>query len=86
VDQWPAAARQPGFEPAQLVQRLHEGNLVVRRADGTRLVLSPRHTCSWCWMSVGRRVYLRFGPDLTILVSEQGDVAECWTRAASGAR
>ncbi len=86
VEQWPAAAQQPGFEPGLLVQRLHEGNLVVRRADGSRLVLSPRRACTWCWMSVGRRVYLRVGPDLTVVVSDQGDVAECWTRAASGGR
>lgn len=80
----PALTRQEGFEEGVLVQRLQEGDLLVRRADGSQWVLSPMRNCSWCWLSEGRRVYLRFGATSTTLVNEKGETAECWTGTAVG--
>jgi hypothetical protein len=80
----PAIARQEGFEEGVLLQRLQEGDLLVRRADGSQWVLSPMRNCSWCWLGERRRVYLRFGATSTTLVNEKGETAECWTGPAVG--
>jgi len=75
-----AAYREAGFEVGHIIRRFKEGDLLIKRADGSAWILVPKKHCSWCWMHVQKKVYVEFGHPTTTLISLDGDAAECWTR------
>lgn len=79
----PPAYRTADLEIGVLVKRLKEGDLLIRRADGSHWILVPKTNCSWCWINEGKKVYLQFGYTSTILISLKGQVIECWTEGKS---
>ncbi len=78
-----AAYRTADLKIGVLVRRLKEGDLLIRRADGSHWILVPKTNCSWCWMNEGKKVYLQFGYTSTTLISLKGQIIECWTQEKS---
>jgi len=77
----PAAAQllaEGGYVEAHLMRRFAEGHLLVRLPDGTVWLLDPKKHCSWCWMHIGKTVWVQLGERSATLLNAQGETAECW--------
>ena len=67
-----------GYVEAHLMRRFAEGGLLVRLPDGTVWLLDPKEHCSWCWIYVGKRVWVKLGEQSATLLNHKGETAECW--------
>ena len=80
-DPSPKAAQllaEGGYVEAHLMRRFAEGHLLVRLPDGTVWLLDPKEHCSWCWIYVGKRVWVKLGKLSATLLNPKGETAECW--------
>ena len=50
-----------GYVEARLMRRFAEGLLLVRLPDGAVWLLDPKAHCSWCWLYVGKTVWVQAG-------------------------
>ena len=67
-----------GYVEAHLMRRFAEGRLLVRLPDRTVWMLDPKEHCSWCWIYVGKRVWVKLGKRSATLLNPKGETAECW--------
>ena len=68
------------LEEAILVEDLHTGELIVERANGEKWLLDAKKGwCPWGYEFEGKRVFLRFGPNTSILINDRGESYEFWT-------
>lgn len=67
-----------GYVEAHLMRRFAEGGLLVRLPDGAVWLLDPKEHCSWCWIYVGKRVWVKLGKLSATLLNPKGETAECW--------
>ena len=77
----PAAAQllaEGGYVEAHLMRRFAEGGLLVRLPDRTVWLLDPKEHCSWCWIYVGKKVWVKLGQHSATLLNPKGETAECW--------
>ena len=80
-----AASRQaqklPGnLEVAELVKNFKGKNVIVKRANGEYWTLDAQVWCSWCSLSEGEKVILKFSPITSLLVNGDGETEEFWTK------
>ena len=54
------------------MRRFAEGGLLVRLPDGAVWLLDPKEHCSWCWIYVGKRVWVKLGQALGHAAQPQG--------------
>ena len=66
------------YVEAHLMRRFVEGRLLVRLPDGAVWLLDPKTHCSWCWMYVGKTVWVKLGKRSATLLNPKGEIAECW--------
>ena len=67
-----------GYVEAHLMRRFAEGLLLVRLPDGAVWLLDPKESCSWCWIYVGKTVWVKLGKRSATLLNPKGEAAECW--------
>ena len=67
-----------GYVEAHLMRRFAEGRLLVRLPDRTVWMLDPKEHCSWCWIYVGKTVWVKLGERSATLLNPKGETAECW--------
>ena len=67
-----------GYVEAHLMRRFAEGHLLVRLPDGSVWLLDPKKHCSWCWLYVGKTVWVELGKRSATLLNSKGETAECW--------
>ncbi len=67
-----------GYVEAHLMRRFAEGLLLVRLPDGAVWLLDPKEHCSWCWIYVGKKVWVKLGKRSATLLNPKGEMAECW--------
>lgn len=67
-----------GYVEARLMRRFAEGLLLVRLPDGAVWLLDPKAHCSWCWLYVGKTVWVKLDTRSATLLNPQGETAECW--------
>ena len=67
-----------GYVEAHLMRRFAEGRLLVRLPDRTVWMLDPKEHCSWCWIYVGKTVWVKLGEHSATLLNPKGETAECW--------
>ena len=67
-----------GYVEARLMRRFAEGLLLVRLPDGAVWLLDPKAHCSWCWLYVGKTVWVKLDKRSATLLNPQGETAECW--------
>ena len=66
------------YVEAHLMRRFAEGHLLVRLPDGAVWLLDPKEHCSWCWIYVGKTVWVKLGKRSATLLNSKGETAECW--------
>ena len=58
---------------------LCRGGLVGAVAgQGDVWLLDPKEHCSWCWIYVGKTVWVKLGKRSATLLNPKGETAECW--------
>ena len=67
-----------GYVEARLMRRFAEGRLLMRLPDRTVWMLDPKEHCSWCWIYVGKTVWVKLGERSATLLNPKGETAECW--------
>ena len=67
-----------GYVEAHLMRRFAEGRLLVRLPDRTVWMLDPKEHCSWCWIYVGKTVWVKLGERSATLLNHKGERVECW--------
>lgn len=67
-----------GYVEAHLMRRFAEGRLLVRLPDGAVWMLDPKEHCSWCWIYIGKKVWVKLGKRSATLLNPKGETAECW--------
>ena len=67
-----------GYVEAHLMRRFAEGGLLVRLPDGDVWMLDPKEHCSWCWIYVGKTVWVKLSKHSATLLNPKGEMAECW--------
>ena len=67
-----------GYVEAHLMRRFAEGGLLVRLPDGAVWLLDPKEHCSWCWIYIGKKVWVKLGKLSATLLNSKGETAECW--------
>jgi hypothetical protein len=58
--------------------------VIVRRRNGDEWLLEAKTWCSWSWRYEGRNVLLKFGYVSSILVNDDGDSCDFWTKDEVG--
>ena len=67
-----------GYVEARLLRRFAEGFLLVRLPDGAVWLLDPKEHCAWCWLYVGKAVWVKLDTRSATLLNPAGETAECW--------
>ena len=67
-----------GYVEARLMRRFAEGRLLVRLPDRTVWMLDPKEHCSWCWIYVGKTVWVKLAERSATLLNPKGETVECW--------
>lgn len=70
-----------GWEVALLVKDIDYGKgVIIRRENGEVWYLKAKTYCLWAWRHKNKYVFLKFGRLSSILINEDGEVSEFWTK------
>lgn len=73
------------WETATIVADVDSGDgVIIRRKSGEEWLLEAKLWCSWSWLYEGRSVLLKFGYVSSILVNDDGDSCDFWTKKQVG--